>query len=303
MNFSQSFFTKNGEFSIVQTFELNLLEFEQFNLLLEACVLFDGVKPKIYSEFLQVKRRYPANFLIYKKENEHSKLVAYFSYFLFEHDQTEILAFVHPEHRQSGIFTHLFKIITEILKNFSVKTCFFVIPENNEIAKICAKKYKSVLTYYEYHMERSLEIHEHIPDHNLQIRQANARDVPGIAAVDQECFQTDYSIALQRFTEILTYSNREIWVCYLDDLCIGNAHVTFETNNVSIHNIGIFRAYRNKGYATILLKTVINHLLDNKNIKKISLDVSSENSNALAIYQKCGFYISTTYEYWKFLVV
>lgn len=301
MNICQNFSVKNCDFCIVQNFQLSAQELEDFKNLVHDCEVFDKKKPKIYWEFLQIKRKYPANFLVYLKHDNEQMLVGYFSYFLFEHDQTELLAFVHPQYRRLGIFDHVFQILSKILKNFGIKHYFFVIPDTNQMAKQCAKMLGGTFSYYEYHMERMITTHENIPDNDLVIRQANQHDISCIATIEQSCFHTHYDVAVQRFKEILTYPNREIWVCYDNDICLGNAHITFEDTTASVHNIGVLPEYRNLGYATVLLKTVINHLISTNKVNKVALDVSSENSNALSIYKKCGFSVTDIYEYWKII--
>lgn len=302
MNSANSFLTQCGEFYIVQNSELSSHEFQDIESLIRDCKISDGTKPKIYWEFLQISRKYPANFLVYCKNFDKQILVGYFSYFLFENNQTEILGFVHPKYRRCRIFSYLFQLISKILKNFGITNCFLVIPYKNQMAKDCAKALGGVFSYYEYHMQRIVSIHEEIPENLLSIQRATVEHIPCIANIDHQCFYTDYSLALQRYKQIIAYTNREIWMCYLDDVCIANAHITFEQNNASVHNIGVLPEYRNRGYATILLKNVINHLVDLKTLDKITLDVSSENTNALNIYKKCGFSVAEMYEYWTVLL-
>jgi len=62
-------------------------------------------------------------------------------------------------------------------------------------------------------------------------------------------------------------------------------------DKVEILDLIIKEEYRNKGYASMLIKTVINDALDKECIN-ITLEVNSDNIPAINLYKKLGFDIA-----------
>lgn len=88
----------------------------------------------------------------------------------------------------------------------------------------------------------------------------------------------------------------------IDGVNIGKAYLDYEDKPcLYISLIKIKKRYRRRGYATLLLKYITSTYT---NYEAISLYVSIYNPNAMALYRKCGFFISyhSTGEYPHYLM-
>lgn len=281
-------------FSIKQNDHLTEHELNDLFNLNEACCNHDGTTPKVYWDIVKQKREIAGNFLCYRE----TILIGYLSFFLFDEDAVHVSAIVHPNHRRQKIFLRLLQTAcTEIIK-FNINKIKFSFPVKNEMARICLASLSGKFLYFEYFMERISPLTEIIKTNVLSIKQANDSNVELMARLDSICFKSDYDIMLQRFKNTITESNRQTWLAYLGNECIGKAHVDFDKDKAFIHDVCIIPAEQKNGYGTILLKFIVNRLINFDNCHQMNLEVAAENESALQLYKKCGFQVTDTYEYW-----
>ena len=118
---------------------------------------------------------------------------------------------------------------------------------------------------------------------------------------------------LHRLTELFEYNNVEqmisecthdiqngmidIFVLYENDVLVGELHVMYESDDENYAIRGrraymfAFRVredFRNKGYGTYLLKTVLSVLKEN-GYYEFTVGVEDDNSRAIHMYQALGF--------------
>lgn len=75
------------------------------------------------------------------------------------------------------------------------------------------------------------------------------------------------------------------FLCVINDKLIGFIHIQDLIDEIDIINIVIDNDYRRKGYASKLIEYVISYA----NSKKIILEVSENNINAINLYKKYNF--------------
>ena len=75
------------------------------------------------------------------------------------------------------------------------------------------------------------------------------------------------------------------FLCVINDKLIGFIHIQDLIDEIDIINIVIDNDYRKKGYASKLIEYVISYA----NSKKIILEVSENNINAINLYKKYNF--------------
>ncbi|WP_243156059.1 GNAT family N-acetyltransferase [Clostridium sp. C2-6-12] len=83
-------------------------------------------------------------------------------------------------------------------------------------------------------------------------------------------------------------NNFGVFLCKNDGQAIGYGQVIYSNGAYTIVNLGILKAYRQKGYGEMLLKYLIK-LCYNNSIKSIYIKVERENISALSLYKKIGF--------------
>ena len=88
----------------------------------------------------------------------------------------------------------------------------------------------------------------------------------------------------------------------LSGLTIGKIKVEYSDNYAFICGFGILPDYRGKGYGKALQKETL-HLLQEKDITEVELDVLCTNSNALNLYKACGFEEISIMNYYQYPLV
>ena len=151
-------------------------------------------------------------------------------------------------------------------------------------------------------MARVGSFYEKIEDtRNSSLKKADLSDLPFISEMDTICFNTDYTVMLNRFQETIYDPDRQIWLLHLEHQVIGKCHLEFDEKGVYIHNFCILPTHQKLGYGTIFLKLMINQLMD-AHYDYLYLDLIAEKASALHIYQHCHFMVVHTDEYQVVLI-
>ena len=121
---------------------------------------------------------------------------------------------------------------------------------------------------------------------NLKISLMTVKDLYKIKNILESEFDSFWNYSI--FKSELENPNSIYFILQKDDEIIGFIGVLFILDEADITNIVIKQNYRGNGYSKILLKHIINYCKLNK-IKKINLEVNSNNSKALNLYKTFGF--------------
>lgn len=81
--------------------------------------------------------------------------------------------------------------------------------------------------------------------------------------------------------------NETIYIYKENNINKGFIHIQNGLDIIDLLNIIVKPEYQNQGIGSVLLK----YIIDNKQDKKIMLEVRSKNINAIKLYQKCDFKI------------
>ena len=87
----------------------------------------------------------------------------------------------------------------------------------------------------------------------------------------------------------------------LDGTIVGKIGLVFEANGVYLRAFGVLPEYRGRGYGRFMLATTI-ATLRAEGQTHFSLDVATDNENALGLYQSCGFTVALAYDYYEGLL-
>mgnify|MGYP004625625589 CR=1 FL=1 len=115
----------------------------------------------------------------------------------------------------------------------------------------------------------------------MQIRNYNKEDILLIENLGKK-LHNNYKVNLDVFSNI--------YICTVDNNIIGFISYSIMYERAEILDIFIDIKYRNRGYASKLIKKVLNQAYECNNI---SLEVDVENKSAINLYKKFGFEIKT----------
>jgi ribosomal protein S18 acetylase RimI-like enzyme len=65
-----------------------------------------------------------------------------------------------------------------------------------------------------------------------------------------------------------------------------------------IHDVAILPEHRGKRYALAMMANIM-QMLRQQAQKLLTLDVESDNTTAIKLYERCGFKAISTYDFWR----
>ena len=127
----------------------------------------------------------------------------------------------------------------------------------------------------------------------MNIRPVKKDDLLKLIEIEKSVF--DYSASVEDFINYFNEDTIKIWKV-LDQIVVGFIVFYRVKDEIEIIKIGIMKSCQRKNYGSL----IINKIKKLNNIKKIFLEVSIENTQAINFYLKNGFKkINTRQSYYK----
>jgi len=259
------------------------------------CIDYDNIRGSVFLDSsLNFDHRIKSFFVLYKN----GLLISILSMFIPTKNEAEIIAYTLPKVRGKGYFKLLLTKAVEELRKFDIPDILFVC----ESPSISGKKLIDVLEakyeHTEYFMRFDKASYTYINTYRLSLLMVMHKDIEKAIATYMEVFDDNYQESMSLIISCFESETREQYLAVLNDEIIGICLTNLEGEDVSIFGLGLVREYRCKGYGKELLHLIIDNLLQ-RGRTDITIDVNSENANALGLYLKTGFHIEVAYEYYR----
>ena len=270
---------------------------EQINNLVRLCAAYEPINDEVaFDHVLNFDQNIKCYFFLYIED----QLIAYLSMFIPTADVAEISAYTHPEFRRKGFFTLVLEEAKKELENYEIDHILFVHQPAGKDAKYVIDTYGATIDRSEYLME--FEISQ-LPEleTELKLTRANEAYLNEMTEIYTDIFHDlsmDTEAALKT---ILDTEHFDTYLLYLDEQIIGMCNVNRQGDRFYIFGLGILPKYRNQGYGKQMMSLLLEELILIKD-KRILLEVSSDNINALALYKNSGFDIRQQYDYYKYTI-
>ena len=111
-------------------------------------------------------------------------------------------------------------------------------------------------------------------------------DIDTLTLLETICFSSPWSY--NAFLFEFTNDNSIFLIAKKNNFILGYIGMHFALDEGYITNIAVFPQYRNIGAAKTLISALL-YTADNLKLSFISLEVRCSNSNAISLYEKCGF--------------
>jgi ribosomal protein S18 acetylase RimI-like enzyme len=112
------------------------------------------------------------------------------------------------------------------------------------------------------------------------------------------CFGVPADEARAETAEHLNEPGSRMYLAFVDDVPIGVVGALTEQRGVYIRGLGVLPEHQGRGYGrAILARTIALYVAEGH--RHLALDVATENRNALALYQSCGFVETNRYDYYE----
>ncbi len=219
-----------------------------------------------------------------------NKLVGYAGICDFGGEALEVNGMVHPDYRGKGIFSRLFSLVKDEFNKRNINQ-MLLLSDNKSIAGIeFIKKLGCDYDHSEYDMNLDMGI-KHELNTNLVFRKVTDIDKSKLSKENFEFFYED------EFNHNTDSTSQGTYVIENDGVIIGKSRLEVIDNIGGIYGLEVIPEYRGKGYGRELLLLSIKKLKE-LNVNSITLQVETNNKNALNLYKSCGFKENYTMDYY-----
>jgi ribosomal protein S18 acetylase RimI-like enzyme len=211
----------------------------------------------------------------------------------------EATIFVHPEHRRLGIGTALLDAMRGVARARGLERFIVVNDAASDSGTAFLAATGASYDESEYRLlldpnrlDRSPRNH---PD--LALRLAGPDDVDTLIQVQSAAFGADETLVREAVLRAMANTKRQYHLGVLGDEPIGLLRTSIWDEEADITAFGVVPSHQSRGYGRQMLRDAIDQLLS-AGQERISIEVATDNANALGLYQSCGFDVIAKFDYY-----
>jgi ribosomal protein S18 acetylase RimI-like enzyme len=292
---------------------LNQEEYELIHALETLCVLEDQVAFKLELDYKLMDKGISTDKACLRDINDFmyfdgEQLIGYIGICYFGGAAMEINGMVHPDYRRQGIFSKLLKLAISECKGRNAGSILALCDNKSVSGLRFLDRVGAVYQSSEFEMYLNQEVYENIQKqtNGIIFRKATNEDVREIARQDHIYFGDDLDEENEADAEngIILPEDEEkrgniVYLTHVEDNVIGKVKLELIKGITGgIYGLGVLPEYRSKGYGRAILLKSIEKLKEAK-ATEIMLQVATENSKALNLYQSCGFQETSRMDYFE----
>lgn len=231
------------------------------------------------------------------------KLVGFGALFVFHQEEAEVSGMVHPEYRRQGIFRRLQAMMEEECRSRNIPQLLFIVQRGAVSGKNYMDGIRATYRFSEYWMEWTGEAEASVqPTDGVRLRSAVPEDKERLIQLDVEGFGLEEARVREMFPRLEQEPGRTTYLIETDGLPpIGKMSLSRQKDHAFIYGFTVEPAQQGKGYGRAALGKAI-QLLRQEGYARIVLEVATENSKALGLYESCGFRVKSANDYYQHLL-
>ena len=133
----------------------------------------------------------------------------------------------------------------------------------------------------------------------LSIARARTEDYHPLSAALARAFDNTEERLLGDITSASAIATEQVYVARLGGAIIGGFRLSVMPDSTGIYAFGIDRGYQRQGWGREMLAQAC-ALAAGQGARRITLEVDTDNTAAIALYRSSGFEVTTTYGYYIF---
>lgn len=247
------------------------------------------------------KTLFPLDLLCY----EENTLVGFFGMYIFHSGEAEVSAIVHPDHRQKQVFRKMLEKASYILKEQNIPQFLFITDHESRSGLSTIEKLNATYHHSEYQMSRPATEASKIDETSFSLVTPTIQDLDVWVELDVSSFSSTSNS--EEIEQVRLFLKRN----FLDESVIhyqlvkdgqiqGKISLRKYDNTAYIYGFVVAPTLRGQGIGTKILQEVIaRHQGD---YPALQLEVATDNPNALKLYQKCGFQVTSRDDYHSYPV-
>ncbi len=211
----------------------------------------------------------------------------------------ELTILVAPEHRHQGIGGALADAAVAEARRRGVHELLLVVERASASGGAFAAARGLRFGNAEYHLELDADAPLPQPTTAITIRGGTADDLPLLIAMMQDGFALDNTTeeARQIAEADLTRAGARAYFAEVEGVPVGRISALVSENEGYLRAFSVLADYRGRGIGRALLLGTIARLRAEGH-RHFSLDVVTDNHNALGLYTSCGFREVSVYDYY-----
>ena len=211
--------------------------------------------------------------------------------------ETSIL--VHPDHRGKGMGRAMAHAVVGECQKFGVRRLLFVVPRESREGAGFAAMMGTWHSHSEYTMDldASRVVASSPTSDPVELRPAGVEDVPIMATIVASAFAEPVGEEEQALVRLMKDSTRITYLATQDGRPVGVIQSAVSDGRAFIVHFAVRPDMQGRGIGRQMLMAIVRGL-QNSGGKWITIEVETENQNALSLYQRCGFVTvnATNYE-------
>ncbi|RNB86298.1 GNAT family N-acetyltransferase [Brevibacillus panacihumi] len=282
-------------YEIVARTRMSEEELEAVLQLVQVCNEHDGIDLKVNPDMLRSRRGTETeDFLCYQDD----RLVGFLGLYVFHGEEAEVSGMVHPDYRRKGIFRALQNEAARVCRERKIPQHCFIVQRESGSGKSFAEQLGAVYSFSEYWMDLAPDKKAVLPPPSIQLRAAGPSDLETLIWLDVHGFQMEEEKVREMHQRINQNDRSTTYLILADHQPIGKISTMGMDKEGFIYGFCVHPEHQGKGYGRQALAQAIDILLE-EGMQKVSLEVACENSNALGLYESCGFVVKSANDYYK----
>jgi ribosomal protein S18 acetylase RimI-like enzyme len=274
---------------------LTTVQFKAIRQLEAVCNKADGLTMKLNLNTLQTRPADEINDILVYAD---SHLIGYLALYTFKGDEAEVSAMTHPDYRRRGIFRQMLVAAAQELQKRDIPDFLFICERASATVTPVMQAIEAAYDFSEYKMVLSQTAQPAPVTTALALRRATKADIELLVQMDVICFDTQPETTRKYIERNFGSPQRQSWLAMLNGQIIGKIHVNNSGPETYLNAFCILPDYRGQGYGKAILSQTVARLLTERH-KLITLEVETENENALSLYKNVGFEVTTVYDYYR----
>jgi ribosomal protein S18 acetylase RimI-like enzyme len=204
--------------------------------------------------------------------------------------EVEATILVHPDLRRRGIGRAMAHAVVRECQKCGVRRLLFVVPQESREGAGFAAMMGTRHSHSEYTMDLDvtrIPPFETIHD-PVELRPAGSEDIPIMAAIVASAFSEPVQEEEQALVRLMKDTTRTTYLAAQDGRRVGVIQSAVSDGRAFIVHFAVRPDMQGQGIGGQMLMAIVRGLL-NSGARWITIEVETENSSALSLYQRCGF--------------
>jgi ribosomal protein S18 acetylase RimI-like enzyme len=280
---------------VVAKYSLTEVELAGVQALADICASHEDIDLRIGWSALQERASdAPQDFLFYQD----GAPIGFLSLFGVGTDEAEGGGMVHPRHRRKGVFTALLAAARAACRQHNTGALVLACDHRSDAARAFCEAIDAAHTFSEHLMRLESPAAIAAPDSWFDFRRARPEDAAAIAAIIAEDAGMDENLFRPVVAGGIRTGARQYYVAKAGDETIGTLNIDVIDGAPYIYGFVIKPEQRGRGYGKQMLASTIADIIAERP-QPIFLEVETNNTRALRLYQAFGFTITRTYDYYR----